>query len=169
MIKYLSIFLILTWLSIGLECTAQVQLILVKREKVILRLHPGDEFRYSLKGSSEIRRSYVDNVYDTAVLTGNNVIVPLYKIDRIYFQRTRFYNKVGGKFIGAGFMLFIADQFNTSVLQGEDFRVDNDIAVVSVAFVAAGLPMSLIRKKSQRIKRQYKLLPVQRSSVFYKE
>lgn len=169
MLKYLTLAVCLIIECVCLTCEAQVQLVLLKRERVILRLNPGDEFVYRLKGSEEIRHTYIDNVYDTAVLTGKNVIVPIYQIDRVYFQRTRFYNKVGWRFIGAGVMLFLADQVNSSVLQNEDFRIDKGITTVSFVFVGTGLPMALIKKKSQRIRHKYRLIRAGQRSVFYRE
>jgi hypothetical protein len=151
------------------RCTyGQAQLVLLRNEKVLVRYNPGDEFIYKLKKSKDVNRSYVNNLSDTSV-TVHEEIIPFHKIDRIYFSRKRFYNDAGVKMVSAGVILFLADQLNVILIQGNDASVDKGVAVASIALIATGLPMALIKKKSQVLNYKYRLLTVRKGSMFYKE
>jgi hypothetical protein len=144
----------------------QKQLVLLKKEKVILRLYPGDEIILRTKGSHTKMTSYVNNLSDTAVML-HQTIIPFYKIDRLYFKHSSFGNRFGAMMVVGGVTYFLVDQFNTIVVQGEEATWNKNVGNVSVAMVAIGLPLWLIKKKSQRIKPGYKLLTVEEGSPFY--
>jgi hypothetical protein len=144
----------------------QVQLVLLKHERVVLRLNPGDDFIYKLKNSRTIKSSYVNNLSDTAVVTHSEV-VPFHTIDRIYFSQSKFYNRVGSALFVGGAALFLIDQFNVTLVQGDKPNLDSGVSITSLAMVGAGLPMMLIRKKSQRIKHKYHLMMAKKGSPFY--
>jgi hypothetical protein len=146
---------------------SQMQLLLLKNERVVLRLNPGDDFIYKLKNSNAIKSSYVNNLSDTAVVTHNDV-VPFHTIDRIYFPQLKFYNKLGGALFVGGAALFLIDQVNVTLVQGGEPNLDSGVSITSLAMVGAGLPMMLIRKKSQRINYKYHLLMVKKGSPFYR-
>jgi hypothetical protein len=145
---------------------AQKQLVLLKRQKVVLRLYPGDEIVLKLKGSKRIRTSYVNNIFEDAVMIHNDTI-PFHKIDRIYFRQTKFYNKLGGALVAGGAALFLIDQFNVVVVQQESPSLDSWVSNVSLSSIAVGLPMMLIRKKSQRPNGRYRLMLAREGSSFY--
>ncbi|HEX8040082.1 MAG TPA: hypothetical protein VF490_13065 [Chryseosolibacter sp.] len=144
----------------------QKQLLLLKGEKVLLRLYPGDEFVYRLKGSKVIRTTYVNNLSDTAVVTHRDT-VPFRRIDRIYFEQRTFRNLLGSAFVTFGAGIFLIDQINTVLVHGEDPSLDNRVSAGSLASLAVGLPLILIKKKSQKLKYRYRLLVVGKGSVFY--
>ena len=145
---------------------SQKQLVLLKREKVLLRLNYGDDFNYRLKGSKTMRYSYVNNLYDTAVLAHKD-IVPFHKIDRIYFNHSSFGNRFGTFLVIGGVGYFLIDQFNTVIVQGEEASIDKNVATTSAILAGVGLPLMLIKKKSQRIGGKYRLLTVEKGSSFY--
>lgn len=146
---------------------AQKQLIILKKERVVLRLYPGDEFVYSLKSSPrEVHRSYVNNVFDTAVVAHDEVIA-FHKIERIYFQQRNLWSDTGPKLIVAGVVLFLADQLNTVVVQNEDASINKGVLITSVALTGAGVGMILTKKKYQTIRGQYRLRMVDEDSPFY--
>lgn len=153
-------------LLVVMPAVAQKQLVLLKGEKVLLRLYIGDEILYKVKGSDSRKRSYVSNVYDTAVLAHTEV-VPFHSIERIYFEQRNFRNVIGGLLVIGGAGYFLVDQLNVSVIQG-DPSLNQDVTKASVAMVAVGLPMMLIRKKSQRIGGRYRLLLAEEGSPFYR-
>ena len=148
-------------------CFAQKQLVLLKRENVVLRLYPGDEIILKLKNSKRVLTSYVNNIADTAVVIHLDTI-PFHKIDRIYFRQSKFYNVIGGVLVIGGAGLFLIDQFNSIVVQGEKPRIDGWVTDISVPSIAVGLPLMLIKKKSQRIGYKYRLLMVQKGSPFFR-
>jgi hypothetical protein len=71
--------------------------------------------------------------------------------------------------VAGGVAYFVIDQFNIVVVEGEEPNLDEDVTTVSAAMVAAGLPMMLIKKKSQRIRGKYRMLTVGPQSPFYLE
>jgi hypothetical protein len=153
---------------ISLQANAQKQLVLLKKQKVILRLNPGDEIIFSLKGKKDVLYSYINNLSDTSLLA-HNTVVPFHKIDRIYFKHSSYANMIGGLLVMGGVGIFALDQLNTLVIQGEKATLDDRVVTISVSSLAVGLPMMLIRKKSQRLKPPYRLLTIKEGSVFYTE
>ena len=146
--------------------TAQKQLVLLKKEKVILRLNPGDEFVFSLKDSKNIQRSYINNLFDTAVMV-HKTIISFQKIDKIYFTRSNFGNVIGGLLVVGGIGYFLIDQINVVIVNGDKASLNDNVTTTSIAMVGVGLPMMLIKKKHQRIGGKYKLLTVKEGSPFY--
>ena len=76
-------------------------------------------------------------------------------------------NGIGTLLVVGGVGYFLVDQFNTIVVQGEEATWNENVGTASVAMVAVGLPMMLIKKKSQRLKPGYRLLTVEEGSPFY--
>jgi hypothetical protein len=145
---------------------AQKQLVLLKKEKVILRLNPGDEFVFSLKDSKNIQRSYLNNLFDTAVMV-HKTVIPFQKIDKIYFTKSNFGNVIGGLLVVGGIGYFLIDQINVVIVNGDKASLNDNVTTTSLAMVGVGLPMMLIKKKHQRIGGKYKLLTVKDGSPFY--
>jgi hypothetical protein len=160
----LSILLVLTSVT---EACGQKQLLLMKGEQVKLRLYGGDAIIFKLKNSKRVWQTYVNNLSDTAVVTHSDTI-PYHKIERIYFRQSTFYNRIGSALVTAGVALFVIDQFNEVVVQGNPASLDNWVSKVTIISVGAGLPMMLIKKKSQKLNHKYKLMMVQEGSVFYR-
>lgn len=158
----------LFFIGIAFHAYAQKQLVLLKDERVLLRLYPGDEFVYKLKDSKTVKTSYVNNLFDNAVLAHNDTI-SFHRIDRIYFTQTRFYNTIGGALVVGGAGLFLIDQFNVVIVNGDKPSLDSWVSTVSVSAIIAGLPMMLIKKKSQKLSYKYRLLTVKKGSIFYEE
>lgn len=144
----------------------QKQLVLLKKEKVLLRLTFGDEIILKTKDSDTKLVTYVNNLFDTAVMV-HKTIIPFHRIDRIYFKRSNFANVVGTILVVGGTGYFVIDQFNVIVVDGHKPDLNENVTTTSVAMVAVGLPMMLIRKKSQRIGGKYRLLTVDKGSPFY--
>jgi len=160
----LSIFLIVI---ISGSVRAQKQLVLIKNEKVLLRLYPGNEFVFRLKGSRQIKTSYVNNISDTAVVAYRDTI-PFHKIDRIYFPQTKLYNLIGGAMVVGGGAFFLIDQFNHVVVQGNEPSLDKGVSTACISAVAIGLPLMLIKKKSQKLTYRCRLIMAREGSAFYK-
>lgn len=160
---------ILLLLMVGFAGVAngQKQLILLKNENVLLRLFPGDEIIFKLKGSKSVKTTYINNLSDTAVVTHRDT-VPFHTIERLYFHQPKFYNKIGAALVILGSGLFLIDQINVVLVNGQSPSLDNWVSTVSLTSLAAGLPLMLIKKKSQKLKYGYRILVVDKSSVFYR-
>ncbi|HET9487032.1 MAG TPA: hypothetical protein VFO54_06345 [Chryseosolibacter sp.] len=145
----------------------QKQLILLKKENVLLRLYPGDEFIYKEKGSRSVQTTYVNNLSDTAVVTHRDT-VPFHAIERIYFRQRKFYNTLGAALVIFGTGLFLIDQINVVLVQGHSPNLDDGVSTVSLTSVAVGLPLALIKKKSQVVNYRHRLMMVDKGSAFYR-
>ena len=146
---------------------SQKQLVLLKREDVLLRLYPGDEFIYTLKGERTKRTTYVNNISDTAVVTHRDT-VPFHRIDRIHFEQKRFYNTVGKGLVIFGACLFLIDQFNVVLLNGNSPNLDARVSRISLVSLAAGLPLMLAKKRSQKLRPGIRLMMAEKPSPFYR-
>lgn len=164
------IFISVLWISLFLfpwEVSAQKQLILLKREKVILRLYSGDEIIFSLKNDKRIIHSYINNLSDTALVAHKDVI-PLEKIDRIYFVQRKFTNVIGGLLVTGGVGYFLLDQANMVLVHKEGFDLDKNVSIASAVMIGAGLPLMLMKKKYQELGGRYRLRVAEPGSVFYR-
>ncbi len=161
----MRIFYALIFLLGALEAVGQ-QLILVKGEDLIHRFCPGDEITLKVKGETRVRRSYVNNVFPNAVKLHRDTI-PLHRIERVYIKRSRFYNRIGQRLIIFGAGLFLVDQVNTVAVQGKGFSLDPTVSRTAIAAVGVGLPLALIRPRSQKINRRYRLMAIDERSIFY--
>ena len=139
----------------------QPQLVLLKGERVLKRFYSGDDFVFRVKGSNTIRRTYINNLSDTSVVTHRDT-VPFHRIDRVYFKQSKFYNTIGACLVIGGSAFFLIDQLN----HGSE-GLDGSVTRASATFVVLGLPMMLIKKKSQRLNHKHKLRTVKKGSPFY--
>lgn len=146
---------------------AQKQLLILKRERVLLRLNAGDQIVFKLKGDKQIKRSYVNNLYDTALKVHIDTI-PFHKIERIYFKQTRFINTLGGVLVTAGVGYFLIDQINHTLVDGNAVRLDPKVTRSASIVAGIGLPMMLFRKNSQKIRYPVRLLVAKKGSPFYR-
>lgn len=149
------------------QADAQKQLVVLRKENVLLRLYPGDEFVYKLKGNKTRRTTYVNNISDTAVVTHRDT-VPFHRIDRIYFPQRKFYNTIGSALVIFGAGLFIIDQINVMVVNGNKPDLDSRVSAISLSSLAVGMPLMLIKKKSQKLQFGTRLMMVRKGSAFYR-
>lgn len=160
------IFFMLLFVAYG--SVAQRQVVLLKGQRVLWRLKGGDDFVYKLKNDKKKYSSYVNNIFDYGILAHRDT-VRFNDIDRLYFRTSRFYNRLGAKLVVAGGFLFLIDQVNVSLIQGQEPSLDAWVTKVSLGALAVGLPMVLIKKKSQRLSYRYRLLTVRKGSMFYED
>lgn len=160
---------VLIWLMISafFVVEGQKQLVLLNKEDVLLRLYPGDEIIYKLKGDKTIRTTYVNDLSATAVMTHTDT-VPYNRIDRIYFRQHKFYNTVGSGLVIFGAGLFLIDQVNVVIVNQNSPNLDSRVSAISLSSLAVGLPMMLIRKKSRKLKYRTRLMMVEKGSGFYR-
>ena len=150
------------------DARGQKQLVLLKRQDVILRLAPGDDIVFKLRNNPDRFSSYINNLFANSVKVHRDTFA-IDQIERLYFQRTTFANRMGQRLIILGAGLFIIDQVNTGLVQREGFSLDSRISKITLSALATGLPLMLIRKKSQKIEYPYRLLIVEKGSAFYLE
>jgi hypothetical protein len=144
----------------------QRQVVILKGQQIIWRLKAGDDFIYKLKNKKGKHESFVNNIYDYGILADRDT-VRFSDIDRIYFDAPRFYNRLGGAMVVGGGALFLIDQLNVVVVHGEQPSLDAWVTKVSLTALVVGLPMMLIKKKSQRMNYKFRFLTVRTGSIFY--
>jgi hypothetical protein len=168
-VSKLYISLLVTFFGLfATPADGQKQLVLLKREKVLLHLYPGDEIKFKLKGEDFVRTSYINNLFDTA-LVAHTDLVPFSSIEKIYFRTPAgLTKKIGQGLVVGGVGYFLIDQLNEVVVQGNKGSIDENVAITSAIMVGVGLPLILLKKKSQRIGGKYRLVTVQPGSMFYR-
>jgi len=147
----------------------QKQIVLLKGERVMHRFLPGDDIYLKVKNDPVRYHSYVNNILDDALVLGNNDTIPYRSIERTYTGQRKFWSGLGKTMIQVGVGIFLIDQFNNVVVQGNDATLDNGITKFSITCVAVGLPLMLIKKKGEPIGYKYKLYPIDKRSPFYRE
>ena len=145
---------------------SQKQLVVLKNERVLLRLYPGDEIIFKLKGDKSKKVTYVNNLSDTALVTHRDT-VPYHTIERVYFRQQKFYNKIGTALVILGGGLFVIDQFNVVVVNGQPASLDSWVSSVTLTALIVGIPAILLKKKSQKLNYRHRLMMVTKGSAFY--
>ena len=166
MLLGLRLVFFLSLIGFNYRAHAQMQLVLLKDEQVLLRLNPGNDFVYRLRNTQQVKTTYVNNLSDTAVVTHRDT-VPYHMIDRIYFKRSTFLNRLGLVLVIGGAGYFLIDQLNNVVVHGNEAELNESVTTASVAMVAVGLPMMLVKKKYVRVRGRTRLLMVKEDSPFY--
>jgi hypothetical protein len=160
--------LILLCVSCVHHASAQNQLLLLKNQDVLLRLRAGDEFAFRVKGSKEVRRTYINALSDTAVVTHRDTVA-FRMIDRVYFRSETFVHRLGLFLMIGGIGYFAIDQLNNVVVHGEDARLDESVTTASLAMIAAGVPMRYIGRNSRKVRGRIRLRIATPESPFYRD
>jgi hypothetical protein len=166
--RHAVLFILLAFFGMIMsDCMAQKQLVVLKSEDVKLRLYPGDEIIVRLKGSKNVRRSYVNNLLDYAVVLHKDT-VPLTSIERIYFRQHSLLNTIGTLCVFGGAAFLIIDQVNNSLIQGNEFSIDSQFTKTTLIVMAVGLPLMLFKKKYAKIGHKNRLMVVSKGSGFWR-
>lgn len=143
----------------------QNQLVVMRGERVLFRFREGDMLKVKT-ADGVIRRSFIAEVNDTSVITGRDTML-IQNIRKVYASRTSFINVVGGAMIAGGTLYFLIDQFNTSVVHGEDIDIDPSVAKASATLVTTGAVLFFVRKRSHALHGRVKLRSVDSKSIFF--
>jgi len=162
--KYIVVFLVFIFSS----SWGQKQLVLLKGESVMHRFLPGDYIYVKVKNDPVRYHTYINNIFDDAVVLGDDTI-SYRAIERTYTGQKKFLSGLGKTMFQVGIGLFVIDQFNNVVVQGNPATLDSGVTTVSLACVAVGLPLWLIKKDGEEIGYKYKLLAVDERSPFYRK
>ena len=153
------------WILFG-NAFGQRQVILLAGDEVVHRFKKGDPFRVKLVDNKTEYWGFLVEINEFSVITSRDTI-DLQKIKKILLPGKPRIHRLGIKLIAAGVGLFIIDQLNYGVLQGNDPNIDSGVAIASVAIGAAALPMALTKKNWAKPKGRLKLVSVGRGSLFY--
>lgn len=161
------IFLFFILILSGFSADAQRQLILLKNGRVMHRFYPGDDIYIKLKGNPDRLHSYLNNILDNALVLQQDTI-PFYKIERTYLYESARRNANGAMLVSGGILLFGIDFVNQEWIQKTGYEATSGISIASAALVTVGLPLALIKKKSQVLGYKYRLLMVKQGDPLYR-
>ncbi len=140
---YLKIIYFLLCITVHLTTYCQVtdQLILEKlgkKKRIIYQI--GDGIILKLINEKHEFSGIITDLFENTVVI-EDIYVNIHDIKYIKTVHTKGFLSPsnGPKIIFAGIGLFLIDQLNHSVVQGNDFRIDEDIAIVSAAMVGFGI------------------------------
>lgn len=159
----LSLFV---FLVISLESFCQNQLVVIKNDGVLMRYKAGDEWVYKRKSMKKPVHAYILSINDSTVITNRDTIAT-HQIERVYFKQGNLLNIVGGFLVTGGIVIFLVDQANVMLVQGEKPSLDDNVTSISLASIGLGLPMILAKKNSHRVGFKRRLKIIDKNSPFY--
>lgn len=123
--------------------------------------YPGDEVIFKMKGSDLEITDVITDLQDSLILFLNSYVKPT-EIEYIKLEHTTglLSPSNGPKLIIAGVALFLIDQLNYTVIQGNDFRLDEDILYTSLIMVAGGAIWTSFRYTKFRNRRNRRIRTV---------
>jgi len=166
MIVWLRIILVLAFHGFFTGCLAQRQLVLLKRDEVLFRFRESDIFHSKLIDQKRECRGFLVEINQFSIITSQDTI-ELKKINKVLLPGKPWTYKLGSKMVTAGVGLFIIDQINNVVVQGNDPELNEGVVKASVLITAAGVPLLFFKKRWKKIGR-VKLISVGTDSRFYK-
>lgn len=146
--------------------TAQLQLVLIKHDDVVIRFSEGDSFAYKRKNGMIRKDAFIMSLNDSTIITNYDTIA-MHQIQGIYFKKESLRGVVGkGLIIGAA-AIFVIDQVNTTLVAKEDPSLDSRVNTISLTALAIGLPLVLIKSSYKRVGYKQRLKIITRNSPFY--
>lgn len=152
-------------LLLPLSLFSQNQLVLIKNDEVVMRYRAGDDLKYKRKNGEKFS-GFIVEVNDSSIITSNDTVAT-HQIEKVYFPKGNFLNVVGGFLVTGGALLFIIDQVNTIVVEGDKASLDGRVSRITLVSLTLGLPLMLIKKQAHRVGFKKRLRIVDRESPFY--
>ena len=146
-------------------CVGQNQLVVIKNDDVMVRYIKGDDLVYKRKNGTK-HSGFIVSINDSTIITSNDTVAT-HQIERVYFKKGNLMNLMGGFLVVGGAGIFIIDQINTIIVQGEKPSMDDNVTQISLTALAIGLPMMLIKKRSHRVGFHLRLRIINEESPFY--
>jgi hypothetical protein len=144
---------------------SQNQLVLINNDKVVMRYRVGDDVNYKRKNGEKVS-GFIVEVNDSTIIASNDTVAT-HQIEKVYFPRGNFLNLVGGFLVTGGALLFIIDQVNTVVVDGDKASSDERVSRITLISLSAGLPLMLMKKQAHRVGFKKRLRIVNKESPFY--
>jgi hypothetical protein len=159
------LYLIVALCLVNLSAISQRQLLLVSGNKIIHRLKEGDAFRYKLLNNNEEQAKSILSITEFDIVASLDTI-PISRIKKVVVKGQPLIRRIGINLIKVGAVYFLADQFNSAVIQ-QNPSIDDSVWKISTVLVGTGLPMIFFRKNWKRLGRDYKLKSVGPDSDLY--
>jgi len=153
------------------SCTAfaQPQVVLLRKEKVLLRKEVGDLIKYRLRDSDKISEAPLVAAWEFGFVTTVDS-VRYSDIKKVYADgRSSFLSRIGRAMVIGGAGYFLIDQFNEGIISGNGFSLDEGVWRPAVALVLTGSVLSVTGKKWYRTEYgPFRLLTAEQDSPFYR-
>lgn len=109
-----------------------------KKHRIVYQI--GDEIILKLKSDPSEFRGTLFDLYDSIIVI-EDIYLRIDEIDYVKTVHTKGFLSPsnGPKLIVAGVSLFLIDQLNHTVIQGNEFEVPREIAIASATMVGAGI------------------------------
>lgn len=136
--------------SIG-SLYGQKQLVLVKRETVVVRFTEGEYLRCKLK-SKEKREGRILELTDTHIITSNDTlsITSIESLSMKGKRKTNVTRGIGGLLFIGGLGYFAIDQVNRLIVDGAD-DFDEKGAIISLSVAATGAAILFIKRPYKKV------------------
>lgn len=138
---------------------AQPQLALLKRDKIITKYGEGEYIRFHRIGDDGFIRAVITGIHPGFFIVGRDSILT-YEVDKIDIrkksQRNYKVSIIGKKIIEAGVLLFVADLFNTTVIQDRKYHWNNS-SNASMVIIGMGTIMQVVNNDYFKINHKRKL------------
>lgn len=148
------------------DLLAQRQLLVLRYDEVVARFSPGQTFEFKHKEGGKKVSTYIRGFSDTEVYTYDDT-VSVFEIGTIYFQQHAVHHTIGKALLIGGIGGFLVDQLNNVVFYGNKPSLDGEVNRISMTAIGAGLPLTQIKKDSQRMDYKFKPLIVTQDSHLY--
>lgn len=146
---------------------AQKQLVLVKRESVVVRFTEGEYLRCKMKNKQK-KEGKILELTDTHIITSNDTLA-ITSLESLYVKgkrRVDVTRGLGGLLFIGGLGYFAVDQINRLVVDGaQDF--DEKGAIISLSVAATGAAILFLRTPYKKVY-GYSLKTIDYTSRFYK-
>ena len=162
----INCFLILVLICCSQHLMAQRQLLVLRYSEVVARFSPGQTFEFKLKDKPGKVSTYIQGFSETEVFTHNDT-VSIFEIGTIYFPQHEMHHTIGKALLIGGIGGFLVDQFNNIVFYGNKPSLDGEVNRISMTAIGTGLPLTQIKKSSQRMDYKFKPLIVTSDSYLY--
>jgi len=146
---------------------AQKQLVLVKRESVVIRFTEGEYLRCKLKNKQK-KEGKILELTDTRIITTNDTL-SISSIESLNVKGKRKVNAtrgIGGLLFIGGLGYFAIDQINSLIVKGAD-GFDEKGAIVSLSIAATGAAILFIHSPYKKVY-GHTLKTIDYTSRFYK-
>lgn len=160
------LFMILGLFLCSNALLAQRQLIVLRYSEVVARFVPGQSFEYKLKGKNKKISTYIRGFTDTDIYTHNDTI-SVFEVGTIFFPQHEIHHTIGKALLIGGVGGFLIDQVNNVLFYGNSPSLDSEFNNVSMTAIGTGLPLTQIKKNSQRMDYKFKPLIVTQDSHLY--
>lgn len=142
---FFSVCMLLSFLA-----ASQSQLILLRREQVLIRKEAGDVIRYKLKNADKSTESQITGLWEFGFIS-NADSIHYSEVEKIHAGGgSSFLSRLGRLMMIGGSGYFLIDQFNEGIISGNGFSLEESVWRPAVALVMTGGVLSVSGRKWYR-------------------